>query len=282
MKQISKPVPNSTSLNRRQFLTRTGLVLGAAGLTFPYVGNVLGANDRIAVACIGVGGKGDSDSKDAARCGGTIVALCDADKNTLARKAKQFPEAKQYHDYRKLLDEMGKDIDAVTVSTPDHNHGIASIRAMKMGKHCFCQKPLVQTVNEARLMRQLAKDKNLATQMGNQGSAERPAPCLEVIQAGIIGNPTEVTSGQSSLAARLSRPAPDPIPPELTGNPDRLRRRPFKKDSTHVQVAQLISAPAPGRHGLPHRQYAVPCAQSRLPKRRRVRNGLPHVPGNLP
>src|SRR5512143_1892317 len=120
----------STSLSRRQFLRRTALAAGTATLAFPYVGQVLGANDRINVACIGVGGKGDSDSSDAASCGGNIVALCDVDDGTLDKKAKQFaekfPQLKRYKDYRKMLDEMGKSIDAVTVSTPDHNHGIAS------------------------------------------------------------------------------------------------------------------------------------------------------------
>ena len=139
-----------TSFNRRQFLRRTALAAGAVSLSFPYVGQVLGANERINIACIGVGGKGDSDSSDAAKCGGHIVAICDVDKKNLGAKAKQFgeqfPQLKQYNDYRKMLDEIGKDIDAVTVSTPDHHHAVASIRAMKLGKHCFCQKPLVQTV----------------------------------------------------------------------------------------------------------------------------------------
>ena len=190
---VAKP----TSFTRRQFLSRTLLAAGAATFSFPYVGRVLGANDRIRIACIGVGGKGDSDSTDAQNCGGHIVAICDVDHKTLGSKAKQFaekfPQLKQYHDYRKMLDEIGKDIDAVTVSTPDHHHGVASLRAMKMGKHCFCQKPLVQTVNEARLMRQVAKEKNLATQMGNQGSAEGGLRrAVEVVQAGVIGKPLEV------------------------------------------------------------------------------------------
>ncbi len=187
----------TSGLTRRQFLNRTALAVGAATLSFPYVGRVLGANDRINVACIGVNGKGDSDSTDAAICGGNIVALCDVDQLSLDRKAsqfaQQFPNIKQFKDYRKLLDEMGKDIDAVTVSTPDHHHGVAAIRAMKMGKHCFCQKPLVQTVSEARIVRQLAKEKNLATQMGNQGSAEPGLRrAVEVIQAGVIGKPLEL------------------------------------------------------------------------------------------
>jgi len=110
------------------------MAVGAVTFSFPYVGRVLGANDRIDVACIGVGGKGDSDSSDASGCGGNLVAICDVDQNTLDRKAKQFatkfPNLKQFKDYRKMLNGIGKDIDAVTVSTPDHNHGVAAIRAM--------------------------------------------------------------------------------------------------------------------------------------------------------
>jgi predicted dehydrogenase len=244
MKRSLKPVLDTKSLSRRQFLSRTSLALGAASLSFPYVGDVLGANDRINVACIGVGGKGDSDSSDAARCGGTIVALCDADKNTLAKKASQFkskfPDAKQYTDFRRLLDEMGNSIDAVTVSTPDHTHGVAAIRAMKMGKHCFCQKPLVQTVYEARTVRQLAKEKKLATQMGNQGSAEPGLRrAVEVIQAGIIGNPTEVHvwSNRPVWPQGLARPeGSDPLPPELDWESwiGPAQMRPFKKGVYHT------------------------------------------------
>ena len=113
---------------------------------FPYVGSVLGANDRINVACVGVNGKGDSDSHDAALCGGNIVAICDVDKRNLARKIKRnvrrsiFPDfkPKMFQDYRQLLDTMGKEFDAITVSTPDHHHGYVAIRAMSMGKHAFC------------------------------------------------------------------------------------------------------------------------------------------------
>src|SRR5437764_3440154 len=222
-KPSSNPFAKTIPFSRRQFLSKTTLAVGAATFCFPYVGRVLGANDRINVACIGVGGKGDSDSSDASGCGGNLVAICDVDQNTLDRKAKhfaeKFPNLKQYRDYRKMLDEMGKDIDAVTVSTPDHNHGIAAIRAMKMGKHCFCQKPLVQTVHEARLVRQLAKEKKLATQMGNQGSA---APGLrsavEVIQAGVIGKPLElhVWSNRPHWPQGIARPdGEDPVPDTL-------------------------------------------------------------------
>lgn len=229
----------TNQLTRRRFLGQTSLAMGAATIAFPYVGRVLGANDRINVACIGVGGKGDSDSSDAGKFG-TVVALCDVDQNTLDKKGKQFPAAKKFRDYRKLLDEMGSQIDAVTVSTPDHNHGVAAIRAMKMGKHCFCQKPLVQTVAEARIMRQLAKEKNLATQMGNQGSAENGLRrAVEVIQAGVIGKPLElhVWSNRPVWPQGYDRPAgSDPVPGELNWDQwlGPAAERPYKKGCYHT------------------------------------------------
>ena len=228
------------ALTRRDFIKRTSIATSTAALAFPYVGNVLGANDRINVACIGVGGKGDSDSSDAAGCGGNIVALCDVDTNTLDQKSKQFPNAKRFQDYRKLLDEMGKDIDAVTVSTPDHHHGSAALRAMKLGKHCFCQKPLVQTVYEARQMRKVAAEKKLATQMGNQGSAESGLRrAVEVLQAGVIGKPVElhVWTNRPIWPQGLDRPkGEDPVPATLNWDCwlGPAAKRPYKKDVYHT------------------------------------------------
>ncbi len=236
--------PSTSTFTRRQFLRRTTLAVGAATLSFPYVGRVLGANERVNVACIGVGGKGDSDTNDAAGCGGNIVALCDVDRDTLAGKVRhfesKFPEVKQYRDYRKMLDDMGNSIDAVTVSTPDHNHGPAAIRAMKMKKHCFCQKPLVQTVFEARTVRSLAKENNLATQMGNQGSAEPGLRrAVEVIQAGVIGNPLEchVWTNRPIWPQGLDRPAgQDPVPAKLDWDLwlGPAQERPYKEDVYHT------------------------------------------------
>src|SRR5215470_5631316 len=120
-----------STLSRREFIKRTSIATGTAALSFPYVGNVLGANERIRVACIGVGGKGDSDSNDAASCGGNIVAICDVDTKALDAKNKKFPNARRFQDYRKMFEAMASDFDAVTVSTPDHNHGQAAIRALK-------------------------------------------------------------------------------------------------------------------------------------------------------
>jgi hypothetical protein len=222
---MEKQTSNSI-LDRRTFLRRTTLAAGAASLSFPFVGKVLGANDRINVACIGVGGKGDSDSSHAFAAGGNIVGICDIDSNTLngrhrsfkamAEKENRTYDGKPYRDWRKMLDELGNSIDAVTVSTPDHVHGLAAITAMRMGKHIYCQKPLTQTVWEAREMRKLAKEKKLATQMGNQGSAgDGLRRAIEVIQAGVIGAPRElhVWSNRPIWPQGLDRPqGEDPVP----------------------------------------------------------------------
>jgi predicted dehydrogenase len=179
--------------NRRTFLQTTA----ATGIGF-WVAGGAGAqdskspNERIAMASIGIGGKGSSDSGDAGSMG-DMVAVCDTDENTLNGAGKRFAKAKRYTDFRKMLDEMGKSIDAVTVSTPDHTHVPAALMAMRMGKHCFCQKPMTHTIYEARLMAQVAREKKLATQMGNQGTAE---PSLRkaaaIIQAGTLGTVKEV------------------------------------------------------------------------------------------
>ena len=148
--------------------------------------------EKINFACIGVDGKGSSDSNSAGGAG-NIVALCDIDDNRMARKAAAYKDAKKYNDYRIMLDEMGDKIDAVTVSTPDHSHAAASMMAMKMGKHCFTQKPLTWSLYEARLLRETAAKMKVCTQMGNQGTAEnRLRTDVEIVRSGAIGNVTEV------------------------------------------------------------------------------------------
>jgi predicted dehydrogenase len=240
MRQSKTLIIFMNTFTRRQFLKHTSFAAGTAAMAFPFVGTVLGANEKVNIACIGVGGKGNSDSSDAARSGGNIVAICDVDAGTLDKKGQQFPNAKKYNDYRKLLEEMDKEIDAVTVSTPDHNHGVAGIRAMKMGKHCFCQKPLTQTVYEARTMRRLAGEKKLATQMGNQGSASSGLRrAVEVVQAGVIGKPHElhVWSNRPIWPQGLDRPkGEDGVPASLNWDAwlGPAAKRPFKKDIYHT------------------------------------------------
>lgn len=179
--------------SRRDFL-RTATVAGV-GLAFAdeaWARPVRSANEKVAFACIGVGGKGGSDTADAARLG-DVVAICDIDENTLKKAAEKYPNAKQYTDYRKLFEEMGKSIDAVTVSTPDHHHAIAAAMAMKMGKHCFCQKPLTHSIWEARQLGEIAKKMKVATQMGNQGTAGGGLRHdAAMIKKGVLGTVTEV------------------------------------------------------------------------------------------
>ena len=229
----------SGKFSRRRFLSQATIAVGAVTAWSPFAGRVLGANDRINVACIGVGGKGDDDSTNAANLGGRIVAICDVDRNKLDKKSEQFPDAAGYQDFRKMFDEMGKQIDAVTVSTPDHCHGVAAAMAMTMGKHCFCQKPLVQTVHEARLLRRLAKEKNLATQMGNQGSAGTGLRrAVEIVQAGVLGNPLElhVWSNRPVWPQGMDRPAgEDSVPGSLNWDVwlGPARYRPYKEGTYH-------------------------------------------------
>jgi predicted dehydrogenase len=196
-------------------------------------------NGKMNVAVIGAGGKGASDTDDVAKLGENIVALCDVDKNTLAKRGQAYPNAKQYQDYRKMLDEMEKEIDAVIVSTPDHHHAVATAMAIRMGKHAYVQKPLTHSVYEARSLRELAKKHKVATQMGNQGSSLTGLRrAVEVIQAGAIGPVREVHvwSNRPIWPQGIERPeGEDPVPEHLDWDLflGPAQKRPFKRDTYH-------------------------------------------------
>ena len=182
----------STRVSRRR-----ALQVGAGGLGYLFTGpafsvaQVPGANDRLRVAGIGVGGKGSSDI-DQAGLVMRVVALCDIDDQRLGAKAKSFPKAATYFDYRTLFDKMMKEIDAVIVSAPDHSHARPSLLAMQAGKHVYCQKPLAHTPAEARLMRQAAAKYKVCTQMGNQGSGlSGLRRAVELVRGGAIGEVKE-------------------------------------------------------------------------------------------
>jgi predicted dehydrogenase len=181
--------------SRRQFLQNTGI--GAAGTGFWIAGVARGygqeksPNAKLNVACIGTGGQGGSDMNNCKS--ENIVGLCDIDDKRNGEAAKTFPNAKQYFDYRKMLDEMSKQIDAVTVGTPDHHHAPAAVMAMKLGKGVYVQKPMAHSVYEARVMRETAAKYKVATQMGNQGTAgNNLRESVEIVQAGLIGDVKEV------------------------------------------------------------------------------------------
>ena len=180
--------------------------------------------------------------------------------NVLDKMGKKYPKAKKYFDYRKMLEEMGDKIDAVTVSTPDHTHAPASVMAMRMGKHCFCQKPLTWSVEEARLMRTLAAEKKLCTQMGNQGTAEDGfREGVELIRSGILGPIKEIYVWTNR-----------PIWPQGISRP--------KGHAGHSQQRPLVRVPGRGpRPALPPRLPAVQLARlARFRHRRAGRHGLPH------
>src|SRR4051812_6206365 len=180
-------------------LTRRRLLqLGAAApLGYLFTGpadsvlKAAGANDRLRVAGIGVGGKGASDIEHAGAVM-EVAALCDIDEGRLDGRAKTWPQARKFTDYRKLFEAMIKEIDAVVVSTADHSHALPSLMAIRSGKHVYCQKPLAHTPAEARMMREAAAKAGVVTQMGNQGSGlSGLRRAVELVRSGILGDVTE-------------------------------------------------------------------------------------------
>lgn len=174
------------------------------------------ASDKLNIAAVGVGGKGAGDIQMTS-VGQNVVAICDVDDRTLAKAAKLYPDAKTYTDWRHLLEQ--KDIDAVTVSTPDHMHAPIAVSAMQLGKHVYVQKPLAHTVFEARQMRLLAKKYGVVTQMGNQGHSGRGyRTVVKLIQAGSIGKVKEAHawSNRPIWPQGISRPSgSSPVPDYL-------------------------------------------------------------------
>ena len=210
---------------RNQRITRREFVAAAASsLAFTYIPpSAWGANDRFYLAGIGVGGKGAGEVADLTRAGGTFLALCDVDQARAGKTFESCPEAKRYSDFRVML-EKEKGIDAATVSTPDHTHAVASLMAMSLGKHVYCQKPLTHSLYEARLMTRAARYYKVQTQMGNQAHAGEPIRrAVELVRAGIIGPVREVHAwtnrpiwpqGQKALDDRR-RLADQPKPADL-------------------------------------------------------------------
>jgi predicted dehydrogenase len=176
-----------------------------------------GPSEKVRFACIGVGGKGESDMHDAGRLG-QVVAICDVDDDRVAKAAERFPDAKRFYDFRDLFDKMSGQIDAVTVSTPDHTHAVAAIRAMKEGKAVFCQKPLTHSLWEARRVAQVARETKAATQMGNQGTATKVLrKSAAMVQAGLLGpvHEVHVWTNRPIWPQGGPRPESKPVPASL-------------------------------------------------------------------
>jgi predicted dehydrogenase len=185
-------------VSRREFI-KSASVISAATLAFPYVmrgQQGRSPNDRLNIACCGVGGRGANAVSGLAS--ENLVAFCDVDDAKAADTYKLHPEMgsdRRFRDYRRMLDKLGNQIDAVTVSTPDHMHFPIAMAALSLGKHVFVEKPLTHTISEARTLARTAREKKVATQMGNQGHAGDGCRVLkEWVDAGVLGDVTEVHS----------------------------------------------------------------------------------------
>src|SRR5579859_1373399 len=209
---------------RKQFDRRSFLkTLGTAAAVAPFVTRDLFAqgspNGKLRHASFGAAGMGWSDLTDFSRLDKfQLVAFCDVDTKRTEQAQKKFPNARFYTDWRKLLDKEAKNIDSVNVATPDHMHAPIAVSAMQLGKHVYGQKPLAHDLHEVRRMAEIAKQKNLVTQMGIQihsSSAYRTA--VQMLQSGVIGKIKEVHSWcPKPWGDSADRPdRSDPIPPNF-------------------------------------------------------------------
>ena len=182
--------------SRRKFVKNVSAV--AAGF-FIIPRHVLGRgfiapSDKLNIAGIGAGGKGESDLSEFAKSPNANIAfLCDVDDRQAVKSRARFPKAKYYKDYREMLAKEGKNIDAVSVSTPDHSHAVAALAAMRMGKHVYVQKPMTHDIYEARILTQAAQKYKVVTQMGNQGASfDGVRKMQDWFNAGLIGDATNI------------------------------------------------------------------------------------------
>jgi predicted dehydrogenase len=190
-KQKMSP-PKATDITRRDFIRNASLAAAAFTIVPRFVlgKGYRAPSDMLYVAGIGAGGKGTSDIANFAKSGKAEIAyLCDVDDRQAAKSVAAFPKAKYYKDFRQMLDKEHKHIDAVSVSTPDHNHAVQAMAAMQLGKHVYVQKPLTHDIYEARMLTQAAKKYKVVTQMGNQGaSGDGVRQLMEWHNAGLLGD----------------------------------------------------------------------------------------------
>lgn len=184
----------SRGTNRRIFLMRSAAAGAGLVAGIPALGRAPSANDKVRIAIVGAGGMGRSHVEDGNVKAEQVVALCDIDDRNLDSAGQVHPKARKFNDFRKMFDELGKEIDAVICATPDHTHAVVTVRALREGKHVYTQKPLTHTVHEAHVIAGLVKQNpKLVTQMGNQGhSNEGARRVVEIVRAGVVGPIREV------------------------------------------------------------------------------------------
>ena len=205
------------SLSRRRFFTNSATVAAGLWLAAPQLLRAQSgsaANDNLHIGVIGVGGQGGF-SIGQLKGISNIVALCDVDAKHLASAKKQFPEAKTYADFHRLIDQ--KDLDAIVVATPDHTHAVAAVAALKSGRHLYCEKPLARTISETRIITETARTMKRVTQIGTQIHAQpNYRRVVELIRSGAIGDVSEVHVWVASSYGGKDRPKETPpVPAEL-------------------------------------------------------------------
>jgi predicted dehydrogenase len=178
-------------------------------------------SEKLRLAAIGVGGRGTANVQGLARNTGVqLVALCDVDLEHSAKSMADFNAAKRFRDYRRMFDDIDKEIDAVAISTPDHTHAVAAMTAMRCGKHVYCEKPLAHSVFEVRQLMKTASERKVVTQLGNQGhSSGSIRNFCEWIWDGAIGNVHTIHAGCSAVNSAISSlpelAVEHPVPPTL-------------------------------------------------------------------
>ena len=183
--------PANPKTTRRNFLAQAATISAVAAA--PEI-SFASPNDRMKIAFIGTGGRGGGNLQTIAKSDGVdVVGLCDVDSRFLTSAGNKFPEAKQFEDFRKLYDDIGNEIDAVVVSTPEHIHAYAAMPALQLGKHVYCEKPLAYNIDETRRLTEAAERAGVATQMGTQIHASKNYHrVVELIQSGAVGDVSEV------------------------------------------------------------------------------------------
>jgi len=211
-----------TCLSRRQFLKSSILAvtaLSSCQKTGPAILRTRAPNSKINTACIACGGRGSAHIAVAET--ENLIAICDVDRNVLDKIRQKHPNVQVFTDYRKLFDKAGKDLDAVFVATPDHNHAAASMLALRSGIACYTEKPLTWSIDESRALATLAAKKRIPTQLGNQGHAGKGIRLVvEWIRDGAIGDVQEVHTwtnrpGKFWTQGITQRPPSMPTPSEL-------------------------------------------------------------------
>ena len=182
-------MPLPSSISRRQFIAAVSTAAALAPATLRAA-----ANDRLKVAFVGVGGRGSRNLKTLVDTGEIdVVGLCDIDSRFLDGAGEKFPKAEKFGDFRRLFDKIGNEIDAAVVSTTEHTHAYATMPALQLGKHVYCEKPLAYNVYETRRIAEAAANAGVATQMGTQIHAtDNYREVVELIQSGAIGDVHEV------------------------------------------------------------------------------------------